>query len=244
MYLYGLSQRYTSVLLANSAFIHNSVPASPAEGQFLEDSLDSLAFQTSCSGALLQYCSCVGIWNCTFLNNVGSGLCLDSIAGFCTKPSYQSSYPDPLYDILFNGSTLSGQGSSFLTNFVTDSAVSVDVRASKFINNEAHSFDQSPFHRFNNGLKSIGDVRGGGGIFLNLVQYALFADCVFKDNNVVQGGGMYLDGCTAIFIWNNTFDNNTMLFLLCQAPSITSTYSMMALCTPCHREWWGYSIGE
>lgn len=211
MYLYGLAQRYTSVLLANTAFVHNSVPASPAEGQFLEDSLDSLAVQTSCSGALSQYCSCVGIWNCTFLDNVGSGLCLDNIAGLCTQPSYQSSYSDPLYDILFNGSTLSGQGSSFLTNFVIDSAVSVNVRASRFINNEAHFFDQSLFHRFNNGLKSIGDVRGGGGVFLNVVQYALFADCVFKDNNAVQGGGMYVDGCTAIFIWNNMFDNNTAI---------------------------------
>ena len=210
VYLDGLSQRYTSVLLADSAFIHNSVPANAAAGQILGDTLDSLSLQTSCSGALLQYCSCIGIWNCTFLNNLGSGLCLDNIAGLCENPIHRSNYPDPLYDILFNGSALSSQGSSFVTDFVT-STVSVDVRGSKFINNEAHSFDQAVFYKFKNGLKTIGDVRGGGGIFVNLVQYALFADCIFKDNNAIQGGGMYLDGSTAIMIWNSTFDNNTAI---------------------------------
>lgn len=209
VYLNGLSTRYTSVLLADSAFTHNSVPASAADGESFTSSLDSLALQTSCSGALLQHCSCVGIWNCTFLNNLGSGLCLDDTAGLCTESSYQSNYPDPLYSILFNGSTLIGQGSLFVTKFVSASTLSVDVRASRFINNDAHSFDAPTLHTFGNGLKSIGDVRGGGGISLDLVAYALFADCVFKDNNAIQGGGMYLDGCTAIFIWNSTFDNNT-----------------------------------
>jgi len=197
-------------LLANSAFIHNSVLATVADGEFLVNSLDSLAFQTSCSGALLSYCACIGIWNCTFLNNFGSGLCLDNTAGLCDSPHYRSVYPDPLYGILFNTSTLSRQGCSFVTDFTT-STVSIDVRASNFISNEAHSFDNSHFANLKNGLKSIGDVRGGGGIFVNLVQYALFADCMFKDNNAIQGGGMYLDGCTAIMIWNNVFDNNTAI---------------------------------
>ena len=210
VYLDGLSGRYTSALLADSAFIHNYVPADGAADEFFEDGLDSLTLQTSCSGALLHYCSCVGIWNCTFWNNFGSGLCLDNIAGLCDDPAYRSDYPDPLYGILFNRSVLSSQGSSFVTEFVL-ATVSVDVRASKFINNEAHSFDQSLFYRFQNGLKSIGDDRGGGGIFVNLVQYALFADCIFKDNNAIQGGGMYLDGCTAIFIWNSIFDNTTAM---------------------------------
>ena len=210
VYLDGLSERYTSALLADSTFVHNSVPANVAAGEILGVSLDDLSLQTSCSGALLQYCSCVGIWNCTFLNNIGSGLCLDNIAGLCEDPTYRSNYPDPLYKILFNGSALSSQGSLFVTEFVT-ATVAIDVRASKFINNEAHAFDQSLFHFYQNGLKSIGDVRGGGGIFVNLVQYALFADCMFKDNNAIQGGGMYLGGCTSIFIWNSIFDNNTAI---------------------------------
>ena len=212
VYLDGLSQRYTNVLLANSAFIDNSVPATVADGGILGSSLDSLSLQTSCSGALVQYCACVGMWNCTFMNNFGSGLCLDNIAGLCESPNYRSVYPDPLYDILFNVSTLSHQGSSFVTYFLTDTvSVSVDVRASKFIGNEAHSFGDSDFHIFENGLKSFGDLRGGGGILVNLVQYALFADCMFRDNNAIQGGGMYLDGCTAVFIWNSIFENNTAI---------------------------------
>ncbi|DBB01561.1 TPA: hypothetical protein ACH3X1_000209 [Trebouxia sp. C0004] len=210
VYLDGLSQRYTNVLLANSAFIDNSVPATAADGGIDGSSLDSLSLQSSCSGALVQYCACVGMWNCTFMNNFGSGLCLDNIAGLCVNPSYRSVYPNPLYDILFNASTLSRQGSSFVTYFTT-TTVSVDVRASKFIGNEAHSFGNSHFRTFGNGLKSFGDLRGGGGISVNLVQYALFDDCMFKDNNAIQGGGMYLDGCTAIFIWNSVFDNNTAI---------------------------------
>jgi predicted outer membrane repeat protein len=211
VYINGLFQRYTNVLLANSAFIHNSVPDSVADGEFDVNALSSLSFQTSCSGALLSSCYCIGIWNCTFLNNFGSGLCLDNTAGLCNRPHYQSVYPDPLYDILFNTSTLSRQGGSFVKDFTSSSVVSIDVRGSTFINNEAHSFDDSHLFTFENGLKSIGDVRGGGGIFVNLVQYALFADCVFKDNNAIQGGGMYLDGCTAIIIWNSVFDNNTAI---------------------------------
>ncbi len=49
MYSNGYYQRYTSVLLANSAFIHNSAPADVNNGKVLGNDLDSLALQTSCS---------------------------------------------------------------------------------------------------------------------------------------------------------------------------------------------------
>lgn len=49
---------------------------------------------------------------------------------------------------------------------------------------------------------------GAAALDLLSIPYSVLADSVFKDNMGRQGPAVHLDSCTAIVMWNDTFDGN------------------------------------
>ena len=82
----------------------------------------------------------------------------------------------------------------------------MDVRSSVFEHNLVPYLVRR-FHR-HTALWSVGDVTGGGGIYIEGVQRSVFAGLVFKNNRAFQGSAMYLNACYSIVVWNNTYCDN------------------------------------
>lgn len=50
-----------------------------------------------CAGAHLSSCNCVGIYNTTFEDNIGIGLCLRDVSGGCEGAFSEAGFVAPLF---------------------------------------------------------------------------------------------------------------------------------------------------
>ena len=206
IYSYGTVQRLTNVLISNSKFLNNSHTQ-----EFGHDlSASDLIYYDACAGAYFESGHCLGVYDCVFAGNQGVGLAVFNFAGLCEASQgtigYQNRTNNPLYQRLFNRSTVTPAGAPFLNGFLGVDSISVDIRESTFTENTiipASRSLQGP-----SGVTFLGPVAGGGAVYLKDVNKALLVNLMFADNVGSQGSGLYLDSCSEIVIWNSVFARN------------------------------------
>ena len=111
---------------------------------------------------------------------------------------------------LFDRNTIAStatSGEAFFDDFLGKLSTSVDVRNSVFQHNTVPYLVRQ--FRRKTTLWSVGDVTGGGGIYIEGVQHSVFAGLVFKNNSAFQGSAMYLNACYSLVIWNITCEGNS-----------------------------------
>ena len=143
MYAYGYRERWTSLFLVNSVFAENSgaYNLNDASSDVKGDVNDA----GECGGVLCSFCECIGVYNTTFMNNIGAGLCIENSMGACEINSSASPWRGYVYPPLFNRSTVTGEADpeyiiDFLHSFSGDdilTTASADIRYSTFANNIA-----------------------------------------------------------------------------------------------------------
>ena len=207
----GTAATYTNTFLFNSTFANNVIPQINGYDQ----ATDEVSQYEQCAGAFLRFGQCAGVLNCTFTSNVGTGLCVNDYSSVCEFGQFQANLEAAFGGSrnalgLFDRSTISSPGGqAFFDEFLGKLSCSLDVRNSVFENNIVPYLVRR-FHRKTT-LWSVGDVTGGGGIYIEGVQRSVFAGLIFKNNSAFQGSAMYLSACYSIVIWNSTCDNNSAL---------------------------------
>ena len=195
-------KRLTTVIILNSAFNANNatnIESTDPEGIFDVG---------ECAGAHISSCSCVGILNTTFEDNIGIGLCLRDISGNCEQAIYESTiyeYPPEFAPLFLRDAIAGEQNVGMINDFVgEDVDIAADVRFCTFRNNTAASLlrlDSEPVQQ--------DSLTGGTGLDILDVPYSALVSLDFENNNGRQGSGIHLDTCTAAVIWNNTLVGNT-----------------------------------
>ena len=199
IYVYGYFTRVTTLFLLNSVFSDNIGVYNTTETN--QANVDAAG---EVSGVLAAYCQCVGVYNTTFVNNIGAGLGLQNMQGACETNGVATVYPP-----LFNRSTIAGdEGSQWIINNTNSdilTSVSVDIRQSTFDNN----IDPSVLRSALNQSLSVASTGGAGGLSMFNVYRSILADNLFQNNQGVQGGAVHMDTCSITIMWNITFNNNS-----------------------------------
>ena len=160
-----------------------------------------------CAGAHLLSCDCVGIYNTTFEDNIGIGLCLRDVSGVCERDAGRPRSP-PMGP-LFRRQTIGtqddvGSFDNFLGQAADGIIISVDIRQCTFRRNVAASqlrYGDEP-------MQPLDPLAGAAALDLLGIPYSVLADSMFEDNMGRQGSAVHLDSCTAVVVWNDTFDGN------------------------------------
>ena len=206
IYSYGTVQQLTNVLLLNSSFLNNS---HMTDHSYVLD-VDDLSYYVTCSGAYFESGHCLGVYDCTFAGNQGVGLAVFDFAGLCEADQgtigYQNLAHNPIYQTLFNRSTVTPAGEPFLTDFLGSNSISVDIRQSTFTEHTIMPLYQSLQDSI--GALSLGSSAAGGALYLKEVNKAVLVDLVVADNQGTRGSGLYLDSCSETVIWNSSFARN------------------------------------
>ena len=204
MYVYGHTKRVTSLFLVNTVFSDNFGGYNMTDD--LSDRKGDINDAGECGGVQCSYCQCVGVYNTSFLNNTGAGLCVRGSQGNCEIKGQANVYPP-----LFNRSTIAGdEGSQWIINNTnTDplTSTSLDIRASKFSNNVAPGVlraaaDQS--------LRQA-TAQSAGALDMVDVHRSIIADTIFISNRGEQGGAIHMDACSISIMWNISFLNNSAI---------------------------------
>lgn len=156
-----------------------------------------------CAGAHLSSCNCVGIYNTTFEDNIGIGLCLRDVSGGCELEG-----PESTVAPLFQRQTIAtqddvGSFDRFLGQDVSIN-IAVDVRQCCFRRNTAASQVRSD----DDPVQPQDPLAGAAALDLLSIPYSVLADLVFEDNMGRQGSAVHFDSCTATVMWNDTFAGN------------------------------------
>ena len=195
----GNIERSTRINIVNSNFLANNATN-------IESSVPGGIFDVGeCAGAHISSASCAGVYNTTFEDNIGIGLCLRDISGGCeADDDSSSSYPP-----LFQRKTIAGPAnvdmiSSFLGEDISIN-IAADVRLSIFRNNTAASL----LRLYDEPAQPQGPLAGGAALDILSVPYSVLVDLEFSDNKGRQGSAVHLDSCTATVMWNDTFDGKS-----------------------------------
>lgn len=202
MYVYGYPERVSNLFILNSVFLDNSGGYNISDES--SDRKGDINDAGECSGVLCSSCQCVGVYNSTFINNTGAGICIRSSQGNC-ETSQAQTYPP-----LFNRSTIAGvSGSQWIINNTNAdlASVSLDIRASTFVNNVAPGVIRAATDE--SLLQAA--VQSGGAINMVDVHRSILADNVFQSNQGEQGGAIHMDSCSVPILWNITFIDNTAM---------------------------------
>ena len=192
----GNTQRFTSINIINSSFTANNATN-------IEDSVPAGLFDVGeCAGAHISSCSCVGILNSSFVDNIGIGLCLRDVAGTCEINSTSLSFP------LFDRGTIAGADNDMINSFLPGDVsinIALDVRGTTFSGNTGASLlrlESEP-------SQPEDPLAGGAALDILDVPILTLVDLVFENNTGRQGSGVHLDSCTATIMWNCTFIGNS-----------------------------------
>ena len=156
----------------------------------LSDSPGGIFDVGECAGAHLSSCKCVGVYNTTFEDNTGIGLCLRDISGGCegrdssVAPLFQRQTIASLDDV--------GSFDKFLGTDISIN-IAVDVRQCAFRRNIAASQLRSN----DDPVQPQDPLAGAAALDLLSIPYSILADLVFEDNMGRQGSAVHLDSCTA-----------------------------------------------
>ena len=197
--LAGYIPRYTQINIVNSRFVANNATN-------IEDSVPAGIFDVGeCAGAHISSASCAGVYNTTFEDNIGIGLCLRDVSGGCeSEDDNSSSYPP-----LFQRKTIAGVANVGMVNDFLGEDISInvaaDVRNSTFRNNTAASL----LRLYDEPVQPQDPLAGGAALDILSVPYSVLADLVFEGNKGRQGSAVHLDSCTATLMWNDTFNGNS-----------------------------------
>ena len=198
----GGVKRLTTLNIFNSTFQGNNATN-------LEPEAPSSIFGVGeCAGAHLLLCDCVGIYNTTFEDNIGIGLCLQDVSGVCEHNPDDTAFL-PMNAPLFQRQTIGtqddvGSFNNFLGQYDDGIIISVDIRQCTFRRNVA----ASQIRNSDEPMQSWDPLAGAAALDLWSIPYSVLADSVFEDNMGRQGPAVHLDSCTAIVMWNDTFDGN------------------------------------
>lgn len=212
----GSVSAYGNVLLHNSHFMGNTVFSN---ARLFDETAADLSGYEQCAGAYFELGRCMGVFDCVFANNQGAGLSVIRYSGICEADYssdnifYQTRESSTVYKQLFNRSAVTDSyGSRFLTSFLGDSSISLDIRRSIFANNDAIDTQWSRGVKMQEtGQWWVGTITGGGGMYIEGVQGGVLADLTIANNTANTGGGVYLNSCAGIVFWNSTFGNNSAL---------------------------------
>ena len=157
-----------------------------------------------CAGAHLSSCNCVGIYNTTFEENIGIGLCLRDVSGRCEGAFTEGGFTAPLFRR--QTITTEDQRGTFEDFLGQDVSINfaVDVRQCAFRGNTAASQVRSN----DDPVQPQDPLAGAAALDLLSIPYSVLADLVFENNVGRQGSAVHLDSCTATIMWNNTFAGN------------------------------------
>ena len=183
----GSTTAYGNVLLHKSDFLDNIVSSI---APLLDETAADLSGYEQCAGAYFKLGHCMGVLGCVFANNQGAGLSVIRYSGVCEADNsadnlfYQTTESSIVDTHLFNRSAVTDPiGSGFLTSFLGTSSISLDIRRSIFADNDAHF---TPWSRALQGRKTgmwwVGSITGGGGMYIEGVQGAIFADLTIANN--------------------------------------------------------------
>ena len=191
----------TDIYIFNSLFQANN--ATNLELDAPADIFD----EGECAGAHLLSCGCVGIYNTTFEDNIGIGLCLRDVSGECEVDPGDTSTP-PIGP-LFQRQTIEteddvGSFDNFLGRSDDGIIISVDIRQCTFRRNVA----ASQLRNSDEPMQPRDPLAGAAALDLLSIPYSVLADSVFEENVGRQGSAAHLDSCTAVVMWNDTFDGN------------------------------------
>ena len=205
-----------NVLLLDSEFLGNVLPS---DALLYDQTAADLSGYEQCAGAYFELGHCMGVSGCAFADNQGAGLCVIKYSGICEAEysagdvAYQAIESSSVYQQLFNRSAVTDStGSEQLTGFLGATSTSMDVRNSFFSYNDATLTQWSrELQGSTTGLWWVGSITGGGGMYIEGIQGAMFVDVTFANNTANAGGGLYLNSCSGIVMWNCTLDGNSAL---------------------------------
>lgn len=188
----GSILRPTNVYVFDSTFQANGA-TNLGRGTLLGGSFDV----GECADAHLSSCRCVGMYNTTFEDHTGLGLCLRDVLGGCelARSHDQSSVLTPLFDrkTIASEDDVDGFDSFLGLDFIRND-IAVDVRHCAFRRNVATS--------------QLDASVGAAALDLLSISSSVLADLVFEGNIGRQGSAVHLDSCTATILWNDTFEGN------------------------------------
>lgn len=145
---------------------------------------------------------CHVILNNTFTNNTGIGVCVRDINGRCED------FGDPgsEYYPTFNRNAAVGSDNVYrIDEFLRKDIgihISLDMRLKTFTGNIDPSLSKPTQLRLEDAMA------GGAAIDIVNVPYTLLVGLLIENNIGRQGSGVYLDSCTATFIWNCSLRGN------------------------------------
>lgn len=203
-----------NVLLLDSDFSGNIVPSA---APLYDHTAADLSGYEQCAGAYFELGHCMGVFGCVFADNQGAGLCVMKYSGICEAEysaghvASQTTESTSVYQQLFDGSSITDSvGAAQLTGFLGATSTSVDVRSSIFSYNDATLTQWSQAaQRQGTGMWWVGSITGGGGMYIEGIQGAVFANVTVANNTANNGGGVYLNTCSGIVMWNCTLDSNS-----------------------------------
>jgi len=189
VYVYGLSGRFSSAVIVNSVF----------------SNIASIASETL---VRLFTCKCVGVLNSTFASSGSSGLYIEDVSGSCEVDAKNDRGIYNAGVLFLRDTVVTGAGSPDASNEISQalggdvsSQISVDIRASSFLNNTIHIQNTS-----------ADPVVGFGAVTLLSVRTVLLSEVTASGNTGRQGAAIHLDAIFALVIWNSTFMNNSAAY--------------------------------
>ena len=129
-----------------------------------------------CAGAHLSSCNCVGIYNTTFEDNIGIGLCLRGVVGGCEPNRGQHTPFAPLFE---RQTIATADATSSFDKFLGQDGsinIALDIRQCAFRRNVAASQLRSN----DDPVQPQDPLAGAAALDLLSVQYSVLADLVFK----------------------------------------------------------------
>ena len=176
LYVDGYEMKSTTLYVLNSTFSESNGTNSPGF-----------------PAVLVTRCSCFGMIDSKFEDNLGIGLFIDQTQGDCESGTLP-------HQPLFNLSLIAGNTDNFLSDHISSSilgkSTSVDIRRTSFNRNIDSTL-----------LQPITEVvansqRGGAAVNIRNTQNIMLVELHVEGNKALRGGGILLDTCTSAVVWS------------------------------------------